>query len=154
MVWLFYRVCGAFPFLLRWMRAAEIERLKSRTTEKFVAETKAQPDGWLYRFLGPHDKDGALLEDEAFLTLCVEAMREHYRQGIDGHMEEWRVMTARDIGFDLGEIRRDLPLHLWYGRYDGSVSWRVGEAIAEAIGGNARLYIRDEAHLSMIAGRG
>jgi hypothetical protein len=76
------------------------------------------------------------------------------QQGIDGHMEEWRAMTAKDIGFDLGETRRDLPVHLWYGRYDGSVSWRVGEAIAEAIGENAKLHIRDESHLSMIAGRG
>jgi hypothetical protein len=61
-------------------------------------------------------------------------------------MEEWRAMTAKDIGFDLGETRRDLPVHLWYGR--------VGEAIAEAIGENAKLHIRDESHLSMIAGRG
>lgn len=63
-------------------------------------------------------------------------------------------MTARDIGYDLGKVRRDLPVQLWYGKYDGSVSWRVGEAIAETIGGNAKLYLRDEAHLSMIAGRG
>jgi hypothetical protein len=52
--------------------------------------------------------------------------------------------------FDLGEIRRDLPVHLWYGRHDGSV---LGEAIAVAIIANAKLYVRDEAHLSMIAGR-
>jgi hypothetical protein len=150
----FYRACVAFPFLLRWMRKGEIERLRSKTTEKLVAETKVQLDGWLYRFLGLHEKDGALLRDEDFLTLCVEAMREHFRQGIDGHMEEWRVMTAKDIRFDLGGIRRDLPVHLWYGWYDGNVSWRVGEAIAEAMGENAKLYVRDEAHLSMVAGRG
>ena len=153
-VWLFYRICVAFPFLLRWMRAGEIKRLQSTTTEKFVADTKAQLNGWLYRLLAPEDKDVALFRDEDFLTLCVEAMREHFRQGIDGHMEEWRVMTAKDIGFDLAEVRRDLPVHLWYGRQDGSVSWRVGEALAEAIGGNAKLHLRDEAHLSMIAGRG
>jgi pimeloyl-ACP methyl ester carboxylesterase len=136
------------------MRAGEIRSLESKTTEKFVADTKAQLDGWLYRLLAPSDKDAALFRNDDFLTLCVEAMREQFRQGIEGHMEEWRVMTAKDIGFDLSEIRRDLPVHLWYGRYDGSVSWRVGEAIAKAIGGNAKLYLRDEAHLSMIAGRG
>jgi pimeloyl-ACP methyl ester carboxylesterase len=136
------------------MRAGEFKRLQSMTTEKFVADTKVQLDGWLYRLLAPDDKDAALFQDGNFLTLCVEAMREHSRQGIDGHMEEWRVMTAKDIGFDLEEVRRDLPVHLWYGRQDGSVSWRVGEAIAGAIGGNAKLYVRDEAHLSMIAGRG
>ena len=153
-VWLFYQVCSRLPFLLRWMRASEIKRLQSMTTEKFVADTKVQLDGWLYRLLAPNDKDAALFRDEGFLTLCVEVMREHFKQGIVGHMEEWRVMTAKDIGFDLGEVRRDLPVHLWYGMQDGSVSWRVGEAIAEAIGGNAKLYVRDEAHLSMIAGRG
>lgn len=136
------------------MRKGETERLRSKTTEKVVAETRAQLDGWLYRFLGPHDKDGALLRDEDSLTLCVEAMREHFRQGLDGHVEEWRVMTAKDIDFDLGEIRRDLPVRLWYGRYDGNVSWRVGEAIAEAMGENAKLHLRDEAHLSMNAGHG
>jgi pimeloyl-ACP methyl ester carboxylesterase len=76
-VWLFYQVCVGLPFLLRWMRKGEIERLRSKTTEKVVAETRTQLDGWLYRFLGPHEKDGALLRDENFLTLCVEAMREH-----------------------------------------------------------------------------
>lgn len=63
-------------------------------------------------------------------------------------------MTAKDIRFDLGKIRRDLPVHLWYGRYDGNISWRMGEAVNEAIGGNAELHLRYEAHLSMIAGRG
>ncbi|GAB7333776.1 hypothetical protein MBLNU13_g05299t2 [Cladosporium sp. NU13] len=89
-VWLFYRICVAFPFLLRWMRVGEIKRLQSMTTEKFVADTKVQLDGWLCRLLAPDDKDAALFRDEDFLTLCVEAMREHFRQGIDGHMEEWR----------------------------------------------------------------
>jgi hypothetical protein len=69
-------------------------------------------------------------------------------------MEEWRVMTVKDVRFDLGEIRRDLSMHLWYGKYDGNVSWRVGEAIAEAMDTNAKLHVRDEAHLNMIAGRG
>lgn len=153
-VWLFYQICSRSPFLLRWMRAGEIKRLQSITTERFVADTEIQLVGWLYRLLAPNDKDAALFRDEDFLTLCVEAMREHFRQGIEGHMEEWRVMTSKNIGFDMGEVRRDLPVHLWYGRQDGSVSWRVGEATAEAIGGNAKLYVRDEAHLSMIAGRG
>lgn len=154
LVWLFYQICRNVPFLLRWFRTQEVQKLESKPIEKFIAETKAQLDGWLYRLLGPHDKDGELLRDEAFLALCVEAMREHFRQGVEGHMDEWRVMTADEIGFDLGEVRRDLPVHLWYGRHDTSVSWRVGEAIAGAIGENAQLIIKDEAHLSLISGCG
>lgn len=66
-VWLFYRICVAFPFLLSWMRAGEIKRLQSMTTEKFVTYTKAQLDGWLYRLLAPNDKDAAMFRDEDFL---------------------------------------------------------------------------------------
>lgn len=153
-VWLFYQICRNVPFLLRRFRTKEVQKLESKPTEKFVAETKAQLDGWLYRLLGPHDKDGELLRDEAFLGLCVEAMREHFRQGVDGHMEEWKVMTANEIGFNLGEVRGDLPVYLWYGTHDTSVSWRVGEAIAGAIGENAQLFVKDEAHLSLISGCG
>jgi pimeloyl-ACP methyl ester carboxylesterase len=153
-VWLFYQICARLPFLLYWLRASEVKKLESKSTERFVADTRAQLDGWLYRLLGPHAKDGDLLRDESFLAVCVEAMREHFRQGVDGHMEEWRVMTAGDNGFDLREVRRDLPVHLWYGRFDTSVSWKVGEAIAEIVGSNAKLFVRDEAHLSLISGRG
>jgi pimeloyl-ACP methyl ester carboxylesterase len=153
-VWLFYQLCGNFPILLRWFRASEVKKLEGKPTEKYVAETKGQLDGWLYQFLGPHDKDGELLRDEGFLEVCVEAMREHFRQGVEGHMEERRVMTSRDLGFELREVRRDLPVQLWYGRFDTSVSWKVGEAIAEMLGDNAKLCVRDEAHLSLIAGCG
>jgi hypothetical protein len=52
----------------------------------------------LHRFLGSRDEDGALLRDGDFLPPCVEAVREQFRQGLDAHMEEWRIMTAKDIG--------------------------------------------------------
>lgn len=46
-VWLFYQVCVAASFLLRRMRAGEIERLRSKMTEQVAAEARAQLDGWL-----------------------------------------------------------------------------------------------------------
>jgi hypothetical protein len=55
------------------MRKGEIERLRSKRTEKLVAESRAQLDGWLYRFYGPHEKGsffGAKVISLCALKLC------------------------------------------------------------------------------------
>lgn len=120
--------------------------------EQFVADTKKQGDGVGFRLLGPHEKDRALFQDESFLAFLYEGMQEHFRQGIDSHMEEWRILFSRDLGFDLAQVRAELPVQLWYGKYDASVSWRVGEAIKAAMGGRPQLNTRDQAHWSLVLG--
>lgn len=104
------------------------------------------------RFVGLAAKDAALLRDDQFLAFVYEAAREGCAHGVEGHMVEYEVMTASDLGFELEDIRADLPIDLWYGRKDASVDLRVGEALARALDGKARLFVREEAHLSLVLG--
>ena len=67
-------------------------------------------------------------------------------------MVEYKTMTASELGFKLEDIRADLPIDLWYGKEDASVSWQVGEALTKVLGESAKLFVRDEAHLSLAFG--
>jgi hypothetical protein len=104
------------------------------------------------RFIGPTAKDAALLRDDQFLAFVYEAAREGCTHGVEGHMMEYETMTASELGFQLEDIRADLQIDLWYGREDASVDLRVGEALAKVLGGRTRLFVRDEAHLSLVFG--
>ena len=60
-------------------------------------------------------------------------------------------MTTEDIGFEPENIRRDLPIQLWYGKHDTSVSWHVGEDLKKRLhGDDVELHLREETHLSML----
>jgi pimeloyl-ACP methyl ester carboxylesterase len=153
--WTTYLIFSAFkmfPFLLRWSRAGTVKQIQTETAETFIANTKLQLGAWYMRFIGPTAKDAALLRDERFLAFVYEAAREGCAHGVEGHLMDYEALTASDLGFQLEDIRADLPIDLWYGREDGSVDLRVGEALAKALGGRARLFVRDEAHLSLAFG--
>lgn len=151
-VWFFFQTCRAFPFLLRWFRASELKQNEGKTVDEFVARTRKQLDSWFIHLLGPHEKDLALFRDDGFLAFVYDVMQEHYKQGVYPHMEELRLLTTNYLGFRLEEVRPDLPVQLWYGRHDSSVSVRVGEAIKASLGGRAHLNVRDEAHMSLVLG--
>jgi pimeloyl-ACP methyl ester carboxylesterase len=151
--WTTYLIFSAFklfPFLLRWSRAGTVKQIRTETADTFIANTKLQLDAWYMRFVGPAAKDAALLRDDRFLAFVYEAAREGCAHGVEGHMMEYEVMTASDLGFELEDIRADLPIGLWYGREDASADLRVGEALAKVLGGKARLFVREEAHLSLV----
>ena len=153
--WTAYLIFNAFklfPFLLRWSRAGTLRQIQTETAETFIANTKSQLGAWYMRFLGPAAKDAALLQDDQFLALVYEAAREGCTYGVEGHMVEYKTMTASELGFKLEDIRADLPIDLWYGKEDASVSWQVGEALTKVLGESAKLFVRDEAHLSLAFG--
>lgn len=151
-VYLMFHAFKLFPFLLRWSRESTVKQIQAETAESFISTTKSQLDAWYMRFVGPAAKDAALLQNDQFLALVYDAAREGCTHGVEGHMVEYRTMTASELGFELGDIRLDLPIDLWYGREDASVSWRVGEVLAKVLGKRARLFVRDEAHLSLVFG--
>lgn len=151
--WLLYKFHTTFPFVLRYFQDKAVAYIKDTPTEKFVQETKAKVrswQNWPWRLIMPSNKDLALLQDENFLTLTYDALQESNRQGVEGFMGEWRVMTSRNLGFELEDVRKDLPVQLWYGRQDANVPWKIGEETAKRLGNNAQLYLKDEAHLSLI----
>ncbi|OQO04444.1 hypothetical protein B0A48_09366 [Cryoendolithus antarcticus] len=151
--WTTYTVFSAFkllPAIPRWAYSRELEQLKAQSLEDYTNMSKARMSAWYLRFVGPDAKDLALMRDDEFLACVYEAIRENHN--IEDHMIERAVICASDPGFTLDAIRPTLPITLWYGKRDASLSPAVGQAIRDAIGGSARLITRDEAHLSLVIG--
>ena len=54
------------------------------------------------------------------------------------------------------DIRKDLPLRLWYGKYDTNVPANHGIQIAKRLGdagGNVQLRIEEETHMTLVLKR-
>lgn len=92
-------------------------------------------------------KDAERSEDDLRLTL--KSMRQAFGQGHSGIGEDGRVLSSRDQGFRLEDIRHDLPIQLWYGKYDVNVPPVHGEQYAARLGPKVHLRIEDETHGSM-----
>ncbi len=58
-------------------------------------------------------------------------------------------MICTDFGFRIEDIRHDLPVQLWYGKYDTHVPLNHGKQIAARLGGRASLRVEDETHASI-----
>ena len=81
------------------------------------------------------------------MLAVITSVREHFRQGVDGCLEEGRV-TNSNLGFELKDINRNV--RLWYGREDTDVPAAIGEEIARQLGTNATLRLESETHLSLV----
>ncbi|KAK4508424.1 hypothetical protein PRZ48_002162 [Zasmidium cellare] len=92
-------------------------------------------------------KDRALLADGSLLRRMMPSTREHFRQGVDGFMDEARILT-NPVDFDISHI--DVPVSLWYGTEDTNVTPDIGSELARLIGENATLHNPDETHLSLL----
>jgi hypothetical protein len=101
------------------------------------------------RWLNPYGKDLDALKDPELLTMKRDFYREHYKQGVEGFMEDGRFLTS-DLGFRLQDIRSSIPIQLWYGREDTNVPLRMGEEIATRLNSHPDLHVRDEAHLGLL----
>ncbi|KAH8657891.1 hypothetical protein BX600DRAFT_439072 [Xylariales sp. PMI_506] len=90
------------------------------------------------------------MSQPGFIMTMLNFYREHYKQGVDGHMEESRVLTS-NMGFRVEDIRSSLPTQLWYSRRDTNVPLQMGEAIAARLSSRPDLYILDdETYLSLV----
>jgi pimeloyl-ACP methyl ester carboxylesterase len=95
-----------------------------------------------------HPKDRQIMGNEVFLQLTLKATREANAQGFDGIAQDGRVM-CEEWGFKVEDIRKDLPVHLWYGKDDTFVPPNHGVQIAARLGGMAELRIEDDTHASI-----
>lgn len=152
--WLFWTVINNSAVLRRWGARKAMAANSNKSCEDYVAVTRKQMTSWWVHLLSrPHEKDLALFEDDALFEFSYDLMQENCRRtdGVDGMVEDWRVMTTEDLGFQLEDIRLDLPIQLWYGRHDASVSWHVGEDLKRRLhGDHVELHVREETHLSML----
>ncbi|KAI1162406.1 alpha/beta hydrolase fold protein [Nemania serpens] len=133
-----------FPGACRWWFSRDtLGRLDLTDQERYE---RFQQD-WSKAKLEAHPKDVAALDEADLVRWLVRNHREAYRQGFDGFVLDGKL-TSYDFGFRIEDIRRDLPVHLWYGKYDTSVPSSHGEGIAARLG-NARLKIENETHGSL-----
>jgi pimeloyl-ACP methyl ester carboxylesterase len=97
-------------------------------------------------------KDRAILGDENAMRLAVRASREAQAQGFEGVALDGRVM-CRNWGFRIQDVRRDLPVQLWYGQNDKFIPPNHGVETAARLGGaaagNVILRLEDDTHYSI-----
>ena len=92
-------------------------------------------------------KDAEYFDD--FMRLASASLREGFSQGMDGWILDAQLM-ANDWGFRLEDVRPDLEIQLWYGRYDVNCPMVYGEETAVRLRGDqVRLRIENETHLSL-----
>jgi pimeloyl-ACP methyl ester carboxylesterase len=145
--WLLFKSFIYLPTLVRWLQNKVISVLSRISNEKIVELMKRKKS---YNWLGHSEKEISDLRDPQILTMLLDCQREHFKQGVDGHMEEGRIFTS-ELGFPIEDIRSSLPIQLWYGRQDTNVPLRMGEAIAAHLSSSPDLHvIEDEAHLGLV----
>lgn len=81
-----------------------------------------------------NEKDRRIMSDVDFVRLGLRSMREANRQGFGGIAMDGKVACS-DWGFRIEDIRRDLPVLLWYGDEDRFIPPDHGRGIAERLGG-------------------
>ena len=143
-----------FPALVRWLQNKVVSVLRNVPNEKIVDVVTRRMSGRSFSWLVTNDADMRFLRDPEFLTMMLNFDREHYRQGVDGFMEEGRVLT-RDWGFRVEDIRTSIPIQMWYSKRDTNVPLRMGEALAARLGSRPDLHvIQDETHLGLMLNYG
>ena len=148
--WLIFKGLIYFPALVRWLQGRVVSVLNSLPNEKIVDAVTKRMSQRSSNWLGGNGKDMRILSDPEFLTMMLDFYREHYRQGVDGFMEEGRVLTS-NWGFSVEDIRPSIPTQLWYSRQDNNVPLRMGEAIAARLGSRPDLHvIQNETHLGLV----
>ncbi|KAH8705029.1 Alpha/Beta hydrolase protein [Talaromyces proteolyticus] len=95
-----------------------------------------------------HEKDADFLKTD-WPRLYLRSTRESFAQGFDAIAEDGKVMCM-DLGFKIEDIRPDLPVQLWYGKFDTFVPPNHGVQIAARLGNRAHLKLEDETHGSIV----
>ncbi|KAF2448022.1 alpha/beta-hydrolase [Karstenula rhodostoma CBS 690.94] len=85
-------------------------------------------------FLAKHDpRDRTIMTDEdALWTMCAAA-DSAYGRSFEGAAQDGAI-TCGDWGFRIRDIRGDLPVMMWYGKYDMNVPVSHGDYIAAELG--------------------
>ncbi|KAL2427355.1 hypothetical protein ABEF95_012275 [Exophiala dermatitidis] len=97
-----------------------------------------------------HDKDLKIWDNPDFVAVYLRSSRESFAQGAASVVQDAAVIcTSSSWGFRIENIRMDLPVQLWHGRFDNMVPLQHGQKVAERLGKNATLRVKDETHASI-----
>ncbi|EOA86697.1 hypothetical protein ACJQWK_08897 [Exserohilum turcicum] len=127
-------------WLLNWFfRRDAFGRMELSDEERF--REVASPSN-LAAIKNPMDKK--IFGDEDFVRLELKATREANAQGFAGIALDGRTACS-EWGFRIEDIRRDLPVQLWYGKNDTFVPPNIGLETAARLGGSqGRVVLRLE----------
>ncbi|KAF1930570.1 alpha/beta-hydrolase [Didymella exigua CBS 183.55] len=81
------------------------------------------------RIKGMSDSDKAFFSDEDEMRAYLATSRASYEQGFDAMCKDGYTMCT-DWGFRIEDVRKDLPVVLWYGSQDKNVPPNHGRTIA------------------------
>ena len=145
--WLIFKGLLHFPAIIRWLQTRVVAQLNDLSNEKIVKLVHSRLSKKSNSWVSP---DLMTLKDPEFLTMMLDFYREHYKQGVDGNMEDGRVLIS-DWGFRLKDIRSSIPIQLWYSKKDTNVPFRMGEAIASRLSSRPDFFVNeDETHLNLV----
>ncbi|KAK5634423.1 hypothetical protein RRF57_010136 [Xylaria bambusicola] len=134
-----------FQWACRWWFSREtFGRLDLTDQERFDRFRRE----WSKAKLMAHPKDAAAFKDPDRVQWLARIQREAYNQGFHGFSLDGKL-ESHNFGFQIQDIRSDLFIHRWYGKYDTHVPGSQGENIAARLSPNARLRIEDETHGSL-----
>ncbi|KAF1961937.1 alpha/beta-hydrolase [Byssothecium circinans] len=100
------------------------------------------------RFKGMPEKDVPIFKDEDILQVMLRGSREAFAQGYDHVLQDARIM-CKDFGFRVQDIRKDLPMKLWYGKQDVFVPRLHADQISARLDGRADCRVLDDTHASI-----
>lgn len=139
---------GGFIYLPRickaWFRSDAQAQLQVSPEERYQLLKKQH----IRMLPNADDKDKAMMTDSHMLRFGIAVTSETFAHGVDAVVEDAQVMSSK-FGFRVEDIRKDLPMHLWYGKYDWSVPPIQGVQLAERLGSHADLRLCDETHGSL-----
>lgn len=139
-----FHITKSMPGFTRWLAGFLASRQLSLSDGQLIDISQKQLNSSLKRI---PPKDRATLGDGDFLRLMLPSTREHFRQGLNGLMDEFRT-HHKELEFRLEDI--DVPISLWYGEQDINVPSLIGEELAKRLGVTSKLTILDETHISLL----
>lgn len=133
------------PSFLRWFWRRDPGAQTHLTSEKqFEMLRKIATDA------KPHEREAGLFTTDESVRLWLRTSREAFKNGVDA-VVQGSMLLGSDWHFRIQDIRPDLPVWLWYGRFDDIAPIGHGEEIAARLGKNVRFNALDETHGSMFA---
>lgn len=145
--WLTFIGLIYFPWIVRMLQRKVAKVLSTTSNEQAIKKYEGKITERTAKLVGPDVI--YLLEPERMGTM-LDLYREHYKQGIEGYMEEGRVMTTH-WGFDLNDIPAEIPVQLWYSKKDTNVPFQMGEVIRSRLSSPPELHVVEhETHLQLV----
>lgn len=86
-------------------------------------------------------------EEDVLWTMCTSANKA-YGDSFEGAAQDGCV-TCSPWGFNIADIRKDLPIQMWYGKQDMNAPMSHGDYIAAQLGDRAEYHISDDTHTSV-----